>query len=73
MSLLPERDLASEASAHFRGTPAERFELALELGREAVRLFLATQPAGTDEETARDILRRRKNAGRRPSKVLDGR
>jgi hypothetical protein len=73
MSFLPDRDLASEAAAHFQGTPAERFELALRLGREAVRLFLATQPAGTSEAAARDVLRRRKNTGRRPSKVLDGR
>ena len=72
MSVLPTRNIDSEAAKHFLGTPAERLEQALRLGRDAVRLFLATQPSGTSEVEAREILRRRKNAGRRPSRVLDG-
>lgn len=34
-------------------------------------LFLANHP-GVSEATARKILSRQKNAGRRPSRVMDG-
>ena len=70
MSSLPDRDLASEAAKHFQGSPAERLELALRLGRESLALFLAAHPDLTESE-ARDVLRRNKQAGRRPSGVID--
>ena len=72
MGEIPARDIAAEAAKHFHGTPAERLGEALRLGRESLRRFLATQPAGTTEEAARQITRHRKHAGRRPSRVLDG-
>lgn len=67
----PSRDLAGEISKHFKGTPEERLELALRLGRRAVELFLATQPPGTTEAQAREILRRNKHRGRRHSRVME--
>jgi hypothetical protein len=71
MGVFPPRTLETEAAKHFAGTPAERFHEALRLGRKALRLFLAAQPPGTSEIEAREILRRRKHAGRRRSRVLD--
>ncbi|HEX4825849.1 MAG TPA: hypothetical protein VFV19_16225 [Candidatus Polarisedimenticolaceae bacterium] len=71
MAPLPKRDLESEAAKHFQGTPGERVQLALKLGRAAMALFLANHP-GVSEATARKILSRQKNAGRRPSRVMDG-
>jgi endonuclease V-like protein UPF0215 family len=73
MSEIPERDLAAEAAKHFQGTPEERVRLALELGRRALEIFLASQPPGTTVEEARRILRRNKHRGRRPSRVMDER
>jgi len=69
MARLPPRDLQAEIEKHFHGTPAERIETALRLGREALALFLATMPAGTSQEQARFIMQRNKNRGRRPSGV----
>jgi hypothetical protein len=71
MGVLPDRDLKSEAAKHFKGTPAERFELARRLGREALELFMAAHPEMSRSE-AREELRRQKHAGRRPSRVIDG-
>lgn len=73
MSVLPPRNIQSESAKHFRGTPAERFELALRLGRRSLRLFLAAGGRGMTELQAREHLRRVKHSGRRPSKVLEGR
>lgn len=70
MAGLPTRDLAAEAAKHFRGTPGERMEAAMRLGREALDLFLATQPPGTSRQVARLILQRNKHRGRRPSVVI---
>ena len=44
---------------------------AARLGEEALTLFLAMQPAGMSREEAREILRRNKHRGRRPSRVMD--
>jgi hypothetical protein len=71
MGVLPDRNLQSEAAKHFKGTPAERLESALRLGREALVLYLAAHPEMTESE-ARKVLRRNKHAGRRPSRVMDG-
>ena len=71
MASLPERDLQAEVEKHFKGTPEERYELAMRLGREALDAFLATLPPGTTREEAREILRRNKHRGRRPSRVMD--
>ena len=71
MTRLPKRDLEAEAAKHFKGTPGERLELALRLGRAAMVLFLANHP-GVSEATARRILSRQKHAGRRRSRVMDG-
>jgi hypothetical protein len=67
MARLPKRDLSAEAAKHFHGTPSERMESALRLGREALALFLSMQPPGTSPELARQILQRNKRRGRRPS------
>jgi hypothetical protein len=72
MGVLPPRSIETEAAKHFQGTAAETLEQALRLGREALCLFLASQPAGTSEAQAPEILRRRKQMGRRPSHVLRG-
>ena len=69
MARLPRRDLVSEVAKHFGGTPGERVTAALRLGREALDLFLATQPAGVSRQVARRILQRNKNRGRQPSAV----
>ena len=72
MSTLPPRDLAEEASKHFRGTPEERLLLALRLGRQTLEFFMASLPPETSEDEAREILRRNKHRGRRPSRVMEG-
>lgn len=69
MARLPQRDLATEVAKHFRGTPGERIATAIRLGREALDLFLATQPVGMTRQAARRILQRNKNRGRQPSAV----
>ncbi len=69
--MLPPRDLAFERSKHFRGTPEERFLLALRLGREALDLYMAALPAGTSLAEARDRLRRNKHRGRRRSALME--
>jgi hypothetical protein len=66
---LPKRDLTAEVAKHFRGTSAERMVTALRLGREALDLFLATQPVGMTRQAARRILQRNKNRGRQPSAI----
>ena len=71
MTRLIRRTLASEVAKHFRGTPGERIMQAARLGEEALTLFLAMQPAGMSREEAREILRRNKHRGRRPSRVMD--
>jgi hypothetical protein len=65
------RDLANEAAKHFQGTPGERIAQALRLGEEALELFLAMQPDDMSRAEAREILRRNKHRGRRPSRVMD--
>jgi hypothetical protein len=70
MPRAPRRDLQTEIAKHFRGTPSERVETALRLGRQALDAFLATLPKGTTREQARAILQRNKNRGRRPCRVL---
>lgn len=52
-----------------RLTPAERVELALRLGDEAVESFRAAR--GVDGRTAIRLLERRRQATRRPSACLD--
>jgi hypothetical protein len=69
MAQLPKRDLSAEAAKHFRGTPCERMETALRLGREALALFLGTRPPATSRQAAREILQHNKHRGRRPSAV----
>jgi hypothetical protein len=71
MPTLPRRDLSAEVAKHFRGTPDERFRAAVRLGGEMLDAFLATLPPGTDRETARDLLRRNKNRGRRRSPLME--
>ena len=71
MALLPPRDLQQEVDKHFHVTPGERMLLALRLGREALEVFHATLPPGTTLDEAREILRRNKQKGRRPSKVME--
>jgi hypothetical protein len=51
-----------------RLSPAERLELALRLGDEGLELF--RQARGLDHETARRLLERQRQAGRRPSKCM---
>ena len=69
MAEFPERDLSTEVAKQFRGTPAERIEVALRLGRDVLDLYLATQPPGISRQLARQILQRDKHSGRRPSAV----
>lgn len=71
MPALPRRDLSAEVAKHFKGTPDERLRAALRLGNEMLDAFLATLPPGTDRETARDVIRRNKNRGRRPSCLME--
>ena len=71
MSQLVRRDLASEAAKHFQGTPGERISQAARLGEAALTLFLAMQPGDMSRAEAREILRRNKHRGRRPSRVMD--
>lgn len=71
MSRFAQRDLASEAAKHFQGTPGERIIQAVRLGEEALTLFLAMQPGDMSRAEAREILRRNKHRGRRPSRVID--
>jgi hypothetical protein len=66
------RNLDSEAARHFKGTPEERMRTALEAGELALRLYLATQPPGTNLKEARRRLQRAAHAGRRPSRSNDG-
>ena len=68
---LPKRDLAGEVAKHFKGTPAERMALARRAGEGALKLFLATLPAGTTRAAALEIVRRNKHRGRRPSRLMD--
>jgi hypothetical protein len=71
MSRLPPRDLQQEVAKHFQDTPEERILLALRLGRETLEIFHATLQPGTTLDEAREILRRNKQKGRRPSKVME--
>jgi hypothetical protein len=72
MGSLPPRDLQAEIAKHFKGTPEERLREALRLGKAELDTFLATLPPGTTRAEARDILRRNKHRGRRPSRLMDG-
>ncbi len=49
-------------------SPAERLELALRLGEQGLELF--RQAHGLDEATARRLLERQRQTGRRPSRCL---
>jgi hypothetical protein len=69
MARLPARDLQAEIEKHFKGTPGERIETALRLGREQLALYRATLPPGTTAEQARAMMQRNKNRGRRRSAV----
>lgn len=60
---------AADSDKHFRGTPEERFLLAHELGRKALKFFLAGLPEGADREAAVRRLRETKHADRR-AKIL---
>ena len=71
MGRFSARDLANEAAKHFQGTPGERIIQARRLGEEALDLFLAMQPGDMSRAAAREILRRNKHRGRRPSRVMD--
>jgi hypothetical protein len=71
MASLPARDLRAEVEKHFKGTPEERFQTALRLGRDALEAFLATLPPGTTPGEARETLRRNKHRGRRPSRLME--
>jgi hypothetical protein len=73
MAVFPPRDIKEEAAKHFQGTAEERVLLALRLGDQCLELFLATLPPVTSRTEARDILRRNKSRGRRPSRVMDER
>ncbi|HJQ99054.1 MAG TPA: hypothetical protein VJ826_12145 [Candidatus Polarisedimenticolaceae bacterium] len=72
MASLPPRDLRAEVAKHFKGTPEERLREALRLGRAELEAFLATLPPGTTRTQAREILRKNKHRGRRPSRLMDG-
>ena len=71
MASLPARDLQAEVAKHFKGTAEERFLESLRLGQAALDAFHATLPPGTTRGEAREILRRNKNRGRRPSRVME--
>jgi len=71
MARFPRRDLASEASKHFQGTPEERILAARRLGEEALDHYLASQPPGITREQARRLLQRNKNRGRLHSTVAE--
>lgn len=49
-------------------SPGERIALALRLGERDLELFCRAQ--GLDRETAVRVLRRRRQAGRRPSRCM---
>jgi hypothetical protein len=55
-----------QRAAMLRLSPAERIRLALELGARDLALFM--EASGLDREAALRELRRRRAAGRRPSK-----
>jgi hypothetical protein len=71
MACLPRRDLAAEVAKHFRGTAEERVLLALDLGQQALDVFLAALPPGSTRLQAAAIARRNKRRGRRPSEVME--
>jgi hypothetical protein len=71
MARLPRRDLAAEVAKHFRGTAEERVLRALDLGQQALDVFLAALPPGTARLHAAAIARRNKQRGRRPSRVME--
>ncbi len=68
---LPRRSIDDLVAKHFQGTPEQRVVQAWRLGREALEIFLATQPPGTTREEALRILRRNTHRGRRPSRAMD--
>ena len=51
-------------------TPAERVELAHQLGEQALDTYCATH--GVDRATARRVFRRQRQAGRLASRVIQG-
>jgi hypothetical protein len=65
------RDLESEASRQFQGTPASRLLLALALGRRSLTLHSAAFSPPLSREAALASLRRANRFGRRPSHTLD--
>jgi hypothetical protein len=71
MARLPRRDLVAEVAKHFRGTAEERVLLALDLGQQALDVFVAALPPGTTRSQAAAIARRNKQRGRRPSGVME--
>jgi hypothetical protein len=71
MARLPRRDLAAEVAKHFRGTAEERVLRALDLGQQALDVFLAALPPGTARRRAAALAQRNKRHGRRPSKVME--
>ena len=73
MATFPPRDLHAEVAKHFHGSPEQRILTALRLGEEALTLFLASLPPGTQREQARRIMQRNKSRGRRASAVMDAR
>ena len=59
----------AEAAAIAAMTPAERLELAFELGRRGVEMYMTAHHV--DRETAARALKRASQAGRRYSRCMD--
>jgi len=70
MAKLPPRDLRAEAAKHSAGTSARRALAALRLGEQALELFVATLPAGTDRAEARVRMQRNRHRGRQRSSAI---
>jgi hypothetical protein len=66
-----QRNLATEAEKHFRGTPDERVREALAQGAALLDLYVRALPPGTTRLEAAEKMRRATHAGRRPSRVMD--
>jgi len=70
MGRLARRDLSEEVRKHFAGTAQARVRTALDLGRQALDLYLASLPRGTTRRRARTLLQRHRQIGRRRSAVV---
>lgn len=65
MKSVADQSAREVLEATLRLSPAERVELALRLGREAVTIYASAN--GVTEEEARRVLRRNNQRGRAPS------